>query len=236
MAKDPDDRYPTATAFTDAARAVVGDPQQPRTRAGADAHEARRSCGQRPGNVHRGHRRLPDRPPRPGEGKLGSDIEISRQHARITRDQHGQYVIEDLGSTNGTFVNGARLSAPQVLHPGDTIEVGDTRLVVGPGRSSRRPRSIRRHRRPPRRFAAASAAAEGAPAATTTSAAAAAKAAARLHRRLHRRLHPRSRAPHPRPAPARPPRAGARARARRGGAPATPSKPAQPEAPPSAPI
>jgi len=37
-----------------------------------------------------------------------NDAEISRKHARLTF-QGGKYVIEDLGSTNGTFVNGQRL-------------------------------------------------------------------------------------------------------------------------------
>jgi len=52
------------------------------------------------------------------------DPEISRQHARFTRTPAG-YVIEDLGSTNGTFVNGERLAAPRVLTPGDTIGLGE---------------------------------------------------------------------------------------------------------------
>jgi pSer/pThr/pTyr-binding forkhead associated (FHA) protein len=36
------------------------------------------------------------------EGRLGDDPEISRQHARLSRDAQGQLVVEDLGSTNGT--------------------------------------------------------------------------------------------------------------------------------------
>jgi serine/threonine-protein kinase len=66
----------------------------------------------------------------PGEGKLEDDIEISRRHARISRTPEGSYVIEDLGSTNGTLVNGRRISAPQTLLVGDTVEVGGTTLVV----------------------------------------------------------------------------------------------------------
>jgi serine/threonine-protein kinase len=65
----------------------------------------------------------------PGEGKLGDDIEISRRHARISRAD-AEYVIEDLGSTNGTIVNGRRITAPEPLSVGDTIEVGTTTLVV----------------------------------------------------------------------------------------------------------
>jgi len=52
------------------------------------------------------------------------DSEISRQHSRLTRTPGG-YVLEDLGSTNGTFVNGERLMAPRVLNPGDLIALGE---------------------------------------------------------------------------------------------------------------
>ncbi len=38
--------------------------------------------------------------------------------------------VEDLGSTNGTFVNGVRISGPQTLQQGDTIELGGSTLVV----------------------------------------------------------------------------------------------------------
>lgn len=53
-----------------------------------------------------------------------ADAEVSRQHARISRTPGG-YVFEDLGSTNGTFVNGERLVAPRVLNPGDLIGLGE---------------------------------------------------------------------------------------------------------------
>lgn len=56
------------------------------------------------------------------------DPEASRRHARITW-QGGRYLIEDLGSTNGTFVNGMQLTAPLALNPGDSIGVGQTALV-----------------------------------------------------------------------------------------------------------
>jgi len=52
------------------------------------------------------------------------DAEVSRQHARITRTPAG-YVLEDLGSTNGTFVNGDRLAAPRVLNAGDLLGLGE---------------------------------------------------------------------------------------------------------------
>jgi predicted component of type VI protein secretion system len=52
------------------------------------------------------------------------DAEISRQHARLTRTPGG-YVLEDLGSTNGSSVNGERLVAPRVLKAGDLIGMGE---------------------------------------------------------------------------------------------------------------
>ena len=58
------------------------------------------------------------------------DSKVSRKHARIIR-RDGAYFIEDLGSTNGTFVNrGRRLlpGTPQVLTTGDEIIVGKTFL------------------------------------------------------------------------------------------------------------
>jgi predicted component of type VI protein secretion system len=66
----------------------------------------------------------------PGPGKLGNDIEISRRHARVMRESNGQFLIEDLGSTNGTYVNGERILGAQVLKAGDTVEMGDTKLTV----------------------------------------------------------------------------------------------------------
>jgi hypothetical protein len=53
-----------------------------------------------------------------------NDPQVSRQHARITR-QGGMMILEDLGSTNGTFVNGMRLTGPHTLADGDVIGLGD---------------------------------------------------------------------------------------------------------------
>ncbi|MDX6668035.1 MAG: putative drug exporter of the superfamily, partial [Solirubrobacteraceae bacterium] len=64
-----------------------------------------------------------------GEGRLGGDDQLSRQHARVSQVE-GRLVIEDLGSTNGTFVNGARIPAPTVLKTQDAIWVGNSTLVV----------------------------------------------------------------------------------------------------------
>ena len=53
-----------------------------------------------------------------------NDSEISRKHARLIL-QAGGFVLEDLGSTNGTFVNGQRLMGPHVLRPGELIMLGE---------------------------------------------------------------------------------------------------------------
>ena len=55
---------------------------------------------------------------------LINDAEVSRKHARLLL-QAGGYVIEDFGSTNGTYVNGQRLVGLRTLLPGDTITIGD---------------------------------------------------------------------------------------------------------------
>src|SRR4051795_4270653 len=65
----------------------------------------------------------------PGLGSLGGDSEISRVPARIYHDASGQLIAEDLGSTNGTFVNGNRIAAATPLRPGDQIRVGQTTMT-----------------------------------------------------------------------------------------------------------
>jgi len=58
-----------------------------------------------------------------------NDAEISRKHSRLSF-QGGKYVIEDLGSTNGTFVNGQRLAGPVVLKPGDVVSLGEQIVLM----------------------------------------------------------------------------------------------------------
>lgn len=58
-----------------------------------------------------------------------SDPEVSRQHARLTYQLDG-YTIEDLGSTNGTFVNGARITGAYSLMDGDEVGLGETVMLV----------------------------------------------------------------------------------------------------------
>ena len=76
-----------------------------------------------------------------GAGRLADDEEISRTHARVTLDPSGVCEIEDLGSTNGTYVNGSRISGPEELSVGDTIELGQTTLAVRELPAPRRPGS-----------------------------------------------------------------------------------------------
>jgi FHA domain-containing protein len=63
------------------------------------------------------------------------DVEIqlddqfaSSHHARISRQGHA-VVLEDLGSTNGTFLNDEPLTGPQPLHDGDRIRIGDSQFT-----------------------------------------------------------------------------------------------------------
>ncbi len=71
-------------------------------------------------------------------GRLaGSDIfvddpRVSRRQAEIVVDE-GSITVFDLGSTNGTFVNGAKISRPTELNQGDVVTVGTTDLSVRKG-------------------------------------------------------------------------------------------------------
>ena len=53
------------------------------------------------------------------------DTFVSQIHARVFND-NGNIILEDFGSTNGTFVNGTRLTIPQALHKGDRVQIGST--------------------------------------------------------------------------------------------------------------
>ena len=52
-----------------------------------------------------------------------NDPNVSRQHAEI-RPRGGSWVLTDLGSTNGSSLNGRRIEGPEVIKPGDEVEVG----------------------------------------------------------------------------------------------------------------
>jgi predicted component of type VI protein secretion system len=81
-------------------------------------------------------------------GREGCDVnlmdpEVSRRHATI-RDQSGSLAIEDLGSTNGTYVNDQRITVVTVLRAGDVVRLGNTIWAIrstapaaaGPGATS----------------------------------------------------------------------------------------------------
>jgi hypothetical protein len=56
-----------------------------------------------------------------------SDPNVSRQHAEI-RPRGGSWVLIDNGSTNGSRINGRQVESPEVVRPGDEIELGSTTL------------------------------------------------------------------------------------------------------------
>lgn len=72
-----------------------------------------------------------------GEVKLGRSLEsdirledegVSRLHARMERTHEGQVILHDLGSTNGTYVNGSKITELS-LHDGDRIQVGSVTIL-----------------------------------------------------------------------------------------------------------
>jgi pSer/pThr/pTyr-binding forkhead associated (FHA) protein len=59
---------------------------------------------------------------------LDGDDYASAHHARVESGLDGTWVV-DLGSTNGTYVNGERIEGRRRLHEGDLLQVGDTELA-----------------------------------------------------------------------------------------------------------
>ena len=93
----------------------------------ADGFEPRLMIERAPGHETGSAYEIPNQGATLGRG----DVEIrlddpfaSAHHARISREGH-VVVIEDLGSTNGTYLNEEQLNGPQPLHPGDRIRIGD---------------------------------------------------------------------------------------------------------------
>lgn len=54
------------------------------------------------------------------------DDYASSRHARIYPDRDGQWIVEDLGSTNGTYLDRTRLTTPTPIQPGAPIRIGKT--------------------------------------------------------------------------------------------------------------
>ena len=56
---------------------------------------------------------------------VDDDAFVSQTHLRVF-DYDGQPMVEDLGSTNGTYHNGVKLNGAKLLHPGDRLQIGTT--------------------------------------------------------------------------------------------------------------
>lgn len=61
--------------------------------------------------------------------RVSSDMSVSRRHAVLEKSQGG-WKVRDLGSSNGTYINGMRVDAPLLARYGDSILIGDFRLVL----------------------------------------------------------------------------------------------------------
>jgi FHA domain-containing protein/uncharacterized protein DUF1707 len=59
-----------------------------------------------------------------------TDLSVSRFHAELYRDESGSWMVSDLGSMNGTRINGWRLTGPTKVRPGDQIGFGNLTFVV----------------------------------------------------------------------------------------------------------
>jgi hypothetical protein len=64
----------------------------------------------------------------PPPWNLAGDSYLSTQHARVTLSSEGTMIVEDLGSRNGTMLNGLRIVGPQQFWPGDSVTLGGSTL------------------------------------------------------------------------------------------------------------
>jgi pSer/pThr/pTyr-binding forkhead associated (FHA) protein len=63
-------------------------------------------------------------------GQFENDVEISRKHLLIKLNDHGEVFVEDQGSTNGTYLNGAKIKGMHPLTATDTIRLGSIEVKV----------------------------------------------------------------------------------------------------------
>jgi hypothetical protein len=111
---------PDATGMYDASEALVG--------TSSDGGEPRLMVDRAPGHEAGSAYEIPNYGATLGRGEVEIHLEdpfASSRHARIFREGP-VLVIEDLGSTNGTYLNGELISGPQPLHDGDRIRIGDS--------------------------------------------------------------------------------------------------------------
>jgi pSer/pThr/pTyr-binding forkhead associated (FHA) protein len=59
---------------------------------------------------------------------LDTDRFTSREHAKIVKENN-EYTLIDLGSTNGTYLNGQKISEPMKLNRGDIIRIGSNEFI-----------------------------------------------------------------------------------------------------------
>src|SRR5207248_9300980 len=69
-----------------------------------------------------------------------ADREVSRKHSQV--DKEGDdYVLRDLGSSNGTFLNGKRIFGPSKLKDGDEVVIGTSKMEFRMGKGGAKPRN-----------------------------------------------------------------------------------------------
>jgi Protein kinase domain/FHA domain len=136
MAKDPAKRYASCAELIAAARAALGEGEQaePQLPASTAAEQPSFAPGTLRLQVSLGPaegRQIGVRDELLiGRGRLGGDAQLSRRHALIARGAGGAYTVEDLGSTNGTFVDGERVRALVALGADSSIRLGGSVLQV----------------------------------------------------------------------------------------------------------
>ena len=70
------------------------------------------------------------------------DEKISRKHASLVRHPDGRVVVQDLGSTNGTFIDEQRITQPTEVRGDEQLRVGDTQMVISAEQPSGTPTTI----------------------------------------------------------------------------------------------